>query len=129
MTELFMDKEWFGEFFVHLDQYDRRFPGKIAYSPENRVILTYTITGHDVPAESDVVYGILNDGKKCTLLGKFTPQLSGFSVQNGLLTGADCSWGREGIATKIRYAFGISHQRFQRRPMPDAMPYGQHTRR
>ena len=46
-----------------------------------------------------------------------------------LETGADCSWGREGIATKIRYAFGISHQRFQRRPMPDAMPYGQHTRR
>ena len=45
------------------------------------------------------------------------------------VVGADCSWGREGIATKIRYAFGISHQRFPRRPMPDAMPYGQHTRR
>jgi len=86
MTELFMDKGWFGEFFVHLDQYDRRFPGKIAYSPEKRVILTYTITGHDVPPESDVVYGILDDGKKCTLLGKFTPQDSDLSDLNGLMT-------------------------------------------
>src|SRR5712691_614878 len=43
-------------------------------------------------------------------------------------TGADFSWGRAGIAAKIRYAFGIPRQGFQRRPLPDAMPERQHTR-
>ena len=43
--------------------------------------------------------------------------------------GARFSWGRAGIATKMRYAFGTPHQGFQRRPMPDAMPTRQHTRR
>ena len=37
--------------------------------------------------------------------------------------------GRAGIATKIRYAFGIPRQGFQRRPIPDAMPSRQHTPR
>lgn len=37
--------------------------------------------------------------------------------------GAECSWGRAGRATQIWYAFGISRQRFQRRPRPDAMLY------
>jgi hypothetical protein len=43
--------------------------------------------------------------------------------------GAGFSPGRAGIATKIRYAFGIPCQGFQRRPMLDAMPTRQHTRR
>ena len=94
MTGLFTDKKWIGEFFVP-DQYgtlqhDKRFTGEIEYSPENGIILTYSITGHDVPAESDVVYGIINSGnssKKCTLIGKFIPQQhSGLSIQDGLLT-------------------------------------------
>lgn len=44
------------------------------------------------------------------------------------LEGADFSWGRAGIATKTRYAFGILSQGCQRRLCPDAMPTRQHTR-
>ena len=44
-------------------------------------------------------------------------------------TGADFCSGRAGIATNMRYTFGLPRQGFQRRPMPDAMPTRQHTRR
>ena len=43
--------------------------------------------------------------------------------------GAHFSVGRAGIATKMRYAFGLPRQGFQRRPIPDAMPARQHTPR
>jgi hypothetical protein len=49
--------------------------------------------------------------------------------QQHLETGARFSWGRAGIATKMRYALGTPNQGCQRRPMPDAMPTRQHTRR
>jgi hypothetical protein len=35
--------------------------------------------------------------------------------------------GRAGIATKMRYAFGMPHQGFHRRRLPNAMPQRQHT--
>jgi hypothetical protein len=41
--------------------------------------------------------------------------------------GVGFSAGRTSIATKIRYAFGIPRQGFQRRRIPDAMPQRQHT--
>jgi len=41
--------------------------------------------------------------------------------------GAGFSRGRAGIATKMRYAFGIPRQGCQRRRIPDAMPQRQHT--
>jgi hypothetical protein len=41
--------------------------------------------------------------------------------------GARFSWGRASIASKMRYAFGIPRQGFQRRPLPNAMPARQHT--
>ena len=41
--------------------------------------------------------------------------------------GAGFSRGRAGIATKMRYVFGIPRQGFQRRRIPDAMPQRQHT--
>lgn len=83
--ELFKDRQWIGEFYVP-DQYDKRFPGKIDYSPEEGVILSYAITGNDTPRESEVVYGILDTGDKCTLVGKFKPQQTGFALRNGLST-------------------------------------------
>jgi hypothetical protein len=36
--------------------------------------------------------------------------------------GAYLSWGRTGIAAKMRYAFGIPRQGCQRRRLPNAMP-------
>src|SRR5215510_12835199 len=41
--------------------------------------------------------------------------------------GVGFSVGRASIATKMRYAFGILRQGFQRRRIPDAMPQRQHT--
>ena len=56
--------------------------------------------------------------------GDFTSQqVVGSGIFNLLkaAAGARFSWGRAGIATKMRYAFGLPRQGFQRRPMPDAM--------
>lgn len=83
--ELFSTKQWLGEFFLH-DAYDQRFSGKIEYSPENGVLLSYTITGHDVPTESEVIFGVLATGEKCTLVGNFSPKHSGITLKNGLAT-------------------------------------------
>lgn len=85
MSTLFTENQWIGEFFIP-DQYEKRFPGKVDYSPESGVILSYSITGHDVPSDSDVVHGVLHSGDKCTLVGKFKPQHTGFTFRNGLNT-------------------------------------------
>jgi hypothetical protein len=85
MTRLFSDQEWIGEFFVP-DQYDKRFSGEITYSPENGVVLNYSITGLEVPNETEVLFGVLNNGAKCTLIGKFSPQSSSFNLKHGLYT-------------------------------------------
>jgi hypothetical protein len=37
------------------------------------------------------------------------------------------SWGRDGIAAEMRYAFGVICHVRQKRSRPDAMPDGQHT--
>jgi hypothetical protein len=60
--------------------------GEVTYSPEKGVLLSYTIAGHNEPEESNLLYGILTTGEKCTLVGKFNPQSSGFSFNNGLST-------------------------------------------
>jgi hypothetical protein len=49
------------------------------------------------------------------------------AVESYLEVGAGFSRGRAGIATKMRYVFGIPRQGFQRRRIPDAMPQRQHT--
>lgn len=85
MIKLFESKEWIGEFFIP-DQYENRFPGKVTYSAESGIVLVYAITGQDVPDESPILYGILDNGRKCTLVGKFIPIHSGFSFNHGLIT-------------------------------------------
>ncbi|MBP6734926.1 MAG: hypothetical protein KA142_09615 [Chromatiaceae bacterium] len=79
MTELFTAKRWTGEFFLP-DSYEKRFFGEIQYSPEEGVILSYTIAGHDVPAATEVLHGVLSSGDKCTLIGRFDPHHAGFIV-------------------------------------------------
>lgn len=85
MKELFTEKRWTGEFFVP-DSYDKRFCGEIHYSPEEGVILSYTITGHDVPAATEVLHGVLSSGDKCTLIGRFSPHHAGITFRSGLTT-------------------------------------------
>lgn len=82
---LFSDKKWTGEFFLP-DDYDHRFSGEIFYSPEHGVVLNYTITGFEVPNESDILHGVLSTGEQCTLIGKFSPAYAGMSFRSGLTT-------------------------------------------
>jgi len=89
--ELFEEKNWTGEFFVN-NVYEKRFMGEINYSPENGVMLSYSITGRDIPNEAKVVHGVLTTGEKCTLLGKFTPQNSGFVWKNDLYVRKGKAW-------------------------------------
>jgi hypothetical protein len=44
-----------------------------------------------------------------------------------LTTGVYPSWGSDGIAAEMRYAFGVIRHVLQKRSLPDAMPDGQHT--
>lgn len=82
MSELFAKKCWSGEFYLP-NSYDKRFCGEIEYSPEKGVVLSYTIAGRDVPAQSDVLFGVLDTGEKCTLVGQFSPRDYQPSVRNG----------------------------------------------
>ena len=83
--ELFTQNRWHGEFFIP-NYYEKRFFGEINYSPEEGVILSYTITGNDVPEESEVLHGVLSTGDKCTLIGRFSPHRAGMTLRNGLAT-------------------------------------------
>jgi len=85
MSELFSNKQWSGEFFLP-DSYESRFFGEIHYSPEKGVILSYAITDHDVPADTQVLHGILSTGDKCTLVGTFSPSCAGIIFRSGLTT-------------------------------------------
>jgi hypothetical protein len=85
MESNFSEREWCGEFFLP-DNFENRFFGTVAFSPEKGVVLSYHITGHDLPGESEVLYGVLDTGEQCTLIGTFISAHSGFSVKNGLST-------------------------------------------
>lgn len=83
MNELFEEKKWLGEFFIN-DGYDKRFVGEIDYSPENGVVFTYSITGHELPEASKVLYGVLSTGERCSLIGNFDPSNSGMKFGSGI---------------------------------------------
>ena len=85
MTELFAEKRWSGEFYLP-NSYEKRFCGQVEYSPEKGVVLSYTIIGRAVPAQSDVLFGVLDTGEKCTLVGRFSPQDSKTSLRDGDFT-------------------------------------------
>ncbi|MDR7088605.1 ApeA N-terminal domain 1-containing protein [Cellvibrio fibrivorans] len=76
--------EFFGEFFHNQDDYASRFSAKIKYSPETGLILEYSIVDSDVPSACEILFGILNNGKRCTLFGPFNFNLGGrrFGVIN-----------------------------------------------
>jgi hypothetical protein len=67
----FEEHEFFGEFFHSEDSYDARFAGKISYSTEKGLSLQYNIADSSVPNQCEKLIGILDNGKKCTLIGPF----------------------------------------------------------
>ncbi|MCL1126728.1 ApeA N-terminal domain 1-containing protein [Shewanella surugensis] len=67
----FENYEFFGEFFADIDCNSGRFSGKIKYSPENGLQLEYCLSDNGAPSSCDRLFGILNNGKLCTLVGPF----------------------------------------------------------
>lgn len=60
-----------GEFWQNPTDNKGRFSAKIEYTPYNGLILDYCISDSDSPLECDRLYGILNTGEPCTLIGPF----------------------------------------------------------
>ncbi|WP_318520215.1 ApeA N-terminal domain 1-containing protein [Photobacterium leiognathi] len=63
--------EFIGEFFASEDTYTTRFAGKIVYDIEVGLTLNFSIVDSDFPKKVDVLYGVLDNGQKCTLIGPF----------------------------------------------------------
>lgn len=60
-----------GEFWQDIKDNKGRFPAKIEYSPYNGLTLDYCISDSEAPLECKRLYGILNTGQICTLIGNF----------------------------------------------------------
>lgn len=67
----FESYEFFGEFFENQNSNAGRFAGKIKYSPQNGLQLEYSISDSEAPTSCERLFGVLNNGKKCTLVGDF----------------------------------------------------------
>jgi len=69
---------WFGHF--NYAKGSDWFPGRLRYSPESGVQLDYFMTlNFDVPSTT-VLFGVLDDGKLCTLYGNFDPSAGGMQI-------------------------------------------------
>ncbi|WP_305846016.1 HEPN domain-containing protein [Photobacterium kishitanii] len=67
----FEEHEFFGEFFLSTSTSQARFPAKIKYSPLNGLQLMYSISDFNVESSCARLYGILDNGSQCTLVGPF----------------------------------------------------------
>jgi len=79
MLTLFDPDEWIGEFYV--EDYAKRFPGRVNYSPEQGIILDYSIEDCNFPENTKYLLGILSKGEKCTLFGNFNLKYSGPEIR------------------------------------------------
>lgn len=75
---LFEPNEWCGEFF-YPDQYDSRFGGKLTYSANKGVRLSYLIPGFKQITPAESLDGILEDGWRCSLIGTLADEHAGFA--------------------------------------------------
>lgn len=75
--------EYFGEFFLSEESYDVKFAGKVSFSPESGLVLTYSISDSRLPREAERLFAILDNGKKCTLIGPF--DFSGGTMRFGTI--------------------------------------------
>lgn len=78
-----------GEFWNDINDNKGRFPAKIEYSPYNGLVLDYCISDSDSPLKCNRLYGILNTGQACTLIGDFNFGYGTISYNNKIriLTG------------------------------------------
>lgn len=83
MNTLFSEQEWNGEFFLP-DHDENMFFGKVTFSPGAGLMLSYRVLDIKTIPDSNLVYGILETGQKCTLIGQFSQIRSGQRIVNGL---------------------------------------------
>ncbi|QMG39604.1 hypothetical protein HVY60_03000 [Citrobacter freundii] len=81
-----------GEFWHNLNDNKGRFPAKIEYSPYNGLILDYCISDNESPIICNRLYGVLNTGEPCTLIGSFNFHQGSTHFNNNIrvLTGRHC---------------------------------------
>lgn len=79
--DLFKSREWLGTFFAPGD-FDNRFSGTLRYSPEGGIVLSYLIPSHLPISPKSHIHGILDDGSRCTLIGDFGSERSGFTFSH-----------------------------------------------
>ena len=60
-----------GEFWEVSNDNNGRFSAKIQYSPYNGLVLDYCISDTNSPKKCERLYGVLNTGEPCTLIGPF----------------------------------------------------------
>lgn len=60
-----------GEFWSDPHDNKGRFSAKIEYTPYNGLVLEYCISDSDSPTTCQRLYGVLNTGEPCTLIGSF----------------------------------------------------------
>lgn len=78
-----------GEFWHDIHDNKGRFPARIEYSPYNGLVLDYCISDSESPLECTRLYGILNTGQACTLIGNFNFGRGSITYNNNIrvLTG------------------------------------------
>jgi len=77
--------EFFGEFSSNKENNEDRFPGVLRYSPYNGLRLSYSQSDDKSPIECKRLFGVLNNGQLCTLIGPFDLS-SGTSYYGKFLT-------------------------------------------
>lgn len=84
-----LEHSFHGEFWQDINDNQGRFSAKIEYTPYNGLFLDYCISDSKSPTSCKRLYGILNSGVPCTLIGDFDFNKGGLTWGNGVrvLTG------------------------------------------
>ncbi|NXZ87939.1 hypothetical protein HZI30_13450 [Serratia fonticola] len=83
--ELTKEHSFHGEFWQSLDDNKGRFSARIEYSSYQGLILDYCISDSDSPDSCERLYGILNTGEPCTLIGPFNFTQGSFHFGKGII--------------------------------------------
>lgn len=83
--DLTKEYSFHGEFWQFPDDNKGRFSARIDYSPYHGLILDYCISDSDSPDKCDRLYGILNTGERCTLIGSFNFSQGNFHFGKGMV--------------------------------------------
>ncbi|WP_448674961.1 ApeA N-terminal domain 1-containing protein [Enterobacter hormaechei] len=85
--ELTKDYSFHGEFWHSPEDNKGRFSARIEYSPYHGLILDYCISDSDSINSCERLYGVLNTGESCTLIGPFNFTHGSYHFGTGIKTG------------------------------------------